>query len=381
MRKGFVTLGAVVAAFASAQDARADGLPVLGVDAGGVGVLAPSGQFRYVAVAARSNTVLVRLRVDGGEVVASRALPGRFAVPVVAYDGTAAGISGDGRTLVLVRPRRAFPRARTELVILDARRLQVRSRVRLRGDFSFDAVTPDGSLLYLIEYVSRRDPTRYQVRAYDVRRERLLPEPVIDPLAFGKGPMRGNPLSRASSGDGRWAYTLYDGANGDPFIHALDTVTRKAACIDLPLLAGRADLSELRLTLGGDGREIVVAGTDGPKAIVDAATYEVSEPPVAAPPPAPAPETPPAAAEDRAPRAWWALGAVPLALMAGLMLRRRRGGGGREATPLAGAPDGGSAAGSNGRTAHAQPAEDKAREHAVRELLVGERRSARGPGA
>jgi hypothetical protein len=59
--------------------------------------------------------------------------------------------------------------------------------------------------------------------------------------------MRGYPITRASSPDGRWAYTLYDGAGKHPFVHALDTQGRTAACIDLDGLAGRDDLYELRL--------------------------------------------------------------------------------------------------------------------------------------
>ena len=32
--------------------------------------------------------------------------------------------------------------------------------------------------------------------------------------------MGGSPLTRATSLDGRWAYTLYDGAGRTPFVHA-----------------------------------------------------------------------------------------------------------------------------------------------------------------
>ena len=39
--------------------------------------------------------------------------------------------------------------------------------------------------------------------------------------------MRGPPLTRARP-DGRWAYTLYDGA-ADAFVHALDTRARRHA--------------------------------------------------------------------------------------------------------------------------------------------------------
>ncbi len=45
--------------------------------------------------------------------------------------------------------------------------------------------------------------------------------------------MQGLPMTRATSADGRLAYTLYSAE--EPFIHALDTVRGSAAvCIDLP---------------------------------------------------------------------------------------------------------------------------------------------------
>jgi hypothetical protein len=88
--------------------------------------------------------------------------------------------------------------------------------------------------------------------------------------------MRGNPLSRATSPDGRWAYTLYDGAAGAPFIHALDTIGRTAHCIDLDALAGSLYLSRLRLRLDGGALSI----RDGGEAelIVDTNTFVVRKP-------------------------------------------------------------------------------------------------------
>jgi hypothetical protein len=114
-------------------------------------------------------TLVARVRRDGGQVIRARAVRGRFAVPAVALDGTAGGLSADRATLVLIRPRARFPRDETPLVVLDARRLIVRDRITLRGDFSFDALSPDGATMYLIHYLSRRDPTRYDVRAYRAR--------------------------------------------------------------------------------------------------------------------------------------------------------------------------------------------------------------------
>src|SRR5207237_1594407 len=100
------------------------------------------------------------------------------------------------RTLVLIEPRTAFPRTQTRFAIVDTRRLLLRGYVTLRGDFSFDAVSPNGRTMFLIQYVAPRDPTRYAVRAYDLRARRLLPEPVVDPNERDEA-MHGSPLSRA----------------------------------------------------------------------------------------------------------------------------------------------------------------------------------------
>ena len=46
--------------------------------------------------------------------------------------------------------------------------------------------------------------------------------------------MAGTPMTRTTSADGRWVYTLYQKPSGEPFVHALDTVGGAAYCIDLP---------------------------------------------------------------------------------------------------------------------------------------------------
>ena len=271
-------LGLIVLAASSlgAASARADGLPVLGVDVGPVGVVAPSSG-RYVTIPAGRRTVVARVDPDGGRILGSRLLDGTFTIPAVAYDGSASGLSADGHTLVLIKPRIRFPRAETELIVLDAERLRPRALVRLRGDFSYDAVSPRGALLYLIQYVSPDDPTRYLVRAYDLRAGRLLAKPVVDPYEPGED-MRGSPLTRATSPDGRWAYTLYDGAGKTPFIHALDTTRITARCIDLDDVAPGTDLSQLRLHVGADGNTLTVANRLEALAVVDTRTFRVGAP-------------------------------------------------------------------------------------------------------
>jgi hypothetical protein len=272
-RLWLVLAGAILGSSLGATAAQADGLPVLGVDVGATGVVTPSGQARYVTVPAGADTVVARVNAQDGRVGASLLLPGTFTIPAVAYDGSASGLSGDGHTLVLIEPRASFPRAETRLAVLNTRPLVWRTTVTLPGDFSFDAISPDGSSLYLIQYTSALDPTRYNVRVYDLDSSRLVKGPIVDPHERGEK-MRGQPLSRATSSDGRWAYTLYDGAGKAPFVHALDTGNRTARCIDLDALAG-TDLSRLGLKL--DARRGLLIVTRGPRPAldVDLGTFQV----------------------------------------------------------------------------------------------------------
>jgi hypothetical protein len=323
MRRGVAIIGTALVAIAIAPArAQGDGLPIPGIDAGPSGVTTPGAAARIVTVAAGRDTVVARIRRAGGQVLGSRVLHGSFTVPAVALDGSPGGLSGDGRTLVLIRPRAAFPRARTRFAVLAPRRLALRRTFTLTGDFSFDALSPDGSRLYLIEYTSRIDPTHYRVRAYDLRRGRMLRAPIVDSREPDEQ-MRGYPITRATSPDGRWAYTLYDGAAGHPFIHALDTRRGEAACIDLDDLAGRQDITSFGLTLGG-GNDLAVRDPLGdPVAIVDRATFSVRAPGAQLRQPARAP----APREDDGGPPWTLIATAAAALLlaagAGLAGRRR----------------------------------------------------------
>jgi hypothetical protein len=243
-----ISATAVVAAAAPAT-AAGDGLPAVGIDARPLS--APAGEVAYTTErGGRGHTRLIESARYGGP-LRQRRLRGAFAIPAVAYDGSPAGVSADGRTLVLISPRTRFPRRATTFAVVDARRLAVRRLIRLRGDFSFDAISPDGRTIYLIEY-SPRDFTNYAVRAYDMRASRLLSRPVVDPDEAGE-PMSGVPVSRTTGPDGRWAYTLYQSAE-HPFVHALDTERRTAVCIDLDHLKA---VWNATLELRGERLEVV----------------------------------------------------------------------------------------------------------------------------
>ncbi len=151
-----------------APAARGDGLPVVGIDTTRSGVLTPDAQHRYLAISEGSRTLVAEVETDGGELVEQRVLDGPYSVPGVSLDATTSGLSRDESTLVLIRPRVTFPQAETELIVLDPDQLEIREKIALDGDFSFDALSPDGRTMYLVEYLDPRDPTRYRVRSYDL---------------------------------------------------------------------------------------------------------------------------------------------------------------------------------------------------------------------
>jgi hypothetical protein len=307
----FVVLTIGLFVLTAAPASGASGV-IAGGDAGSTGVTTRGVAIRYLSRQVPGGTLLMAVERNGGRILQSRFVRERLVVPGVAFDGSATGLSADGGTLVLASPRLAFPRRHSHFAVFGASRLGRVSEFTLRGDFSLDAISPDGARLYFIE-LTGRDSTHYRVRAYDLAHERLLPQPVVDP-AEADEPMRGSPISRAMSEDGRWAYTLYDGNGTHPFIHALDTARGRAKCIDLDALAGRQDLLDLRTAVAGDGT-IVVRDGGGPVVAVDPRTFAVHAPRPTAPAQPPAPS---------ADGSNW-LGAALLALLAAVAL----GAGGR----------------------------------------------------
>lgn len=214
-------------------------------------------------------------------------LGGAFGVPGAAYDGSTTGLSADEHTLVLAAIANVYPPRQARLVVLDTARLRPRLQIELRGFSTVDAISPTGRWLYLIHYRSS-NANDYEVRAYDLTRQHLLANPVVDPREPDEK-MQGTPLTRTMSTDGRWAYTLYVRGSGTLFIHALDTSTRRAFCVDVPSFGG-ADLSTVRLALApGATLRIEVAGI--PLAQMNRRTFTVGRTAVGraalAPPPHP----------------------------------------------------------------------------------------------
>jgi hypothetical protein len=248
------TVGIAVVAAIVATSAQGDGGPGPGVVQGWDGIA--RGPVRYVAVATGTNTVLEVVRRRGGRVVRYSFLPGSYGIPVVAFDGTTGGLSHDGRALVLGDVA-SSPQLRktSSFAIVRVHGLRLRHIVRLRGDFTFDALSPNARMLYLVEHVSAENTISYRVRAYDLGARRLLPQVIVDKTSW-ESVMRGYPYSRVVTANGRWVYTLYSGGQ-HPFVHALDTRHAHAVCVDLPKTWNKLNVGRLKLRLTPDARLVI----------------------------------------------------------------------------------------------------------------------------
>jgi hypothetical protein len=249
-----------------------------GVAVGGNGASWQGHTERFVTVPAGRSTLVAELRRTGGATIRSRRISGRFGVPLVAYDGSTEQVPATSPAIVVAQRTRGMLPRRTSFVVLSTRDLHVVRRIRLAGAFAFDALSPDGATMYLTRHASRADITRYTVRAYDIRSGRLLPGVIADKTEH-EWRMDGVPAARLQTPDGVFAYTLYQGGEEGAFIHALDTRTRTAHCIDIPGMTNR-DVMSMRLRLVAGGRRLVVV--HGPRTVAALDTRALALAPVRA---------------------------------------------------------------------------------------------------
>jgi hypothetical protein len=276
MRRLLLCLAVAVAASAAAPAALAAGGPIFATQ-GGTGVASHSTtRLHYVAVSdGRDATLLETIDVANGGVFGWVRLPGSWGIPAIGNGyPIGQGLSRDDRTLVLESPG-APSAARSKFLVVDARRMKAIRTIVLKGTFSFDALSPDGSRMYLIQYAAAGNLNHYIVRDYDLRTSRLLPGKIAD-RSEHEETMVGSPLARTTGADGRWVYTLYQKPSGEPFVHALDTVGAAAYCIDLPQ---NRSLYNIVLSLRDHGRTLAAHWRSGrPWLNVAVGTWRISYP-------------------------------------------------------------------------------------------------------
>jgi hypothetical protein len=221
---------------------------------------ATSHGFRDIASAeVDGNATTVRfLSGEGGEIRAQQHLDGAWQLPTMGVAKRAVGMSADGSTIVLERPQ-SSSRKSTSFAVVKASGAHAVRVLTFPGDLSFDALSPDGSWLYVLAH---RAGGSYEVHRASLATGALDPGVIVDKRNPGEV-MAGYAITQVTSGNG-WVYTLYQGPEG-PFVHALSTNDGAALCIDLPkddkAVADDATAAAWGLALSPDRQSLFAANS------------------------------------------------------------------------------------------------------------------------
>ncbi len=240
MRWGVVTAVAVVAVAGACTTTRARDTREPAPRLAGTSATVSDGKTTFTVRTEQRTTVI---SAPGRS---QQVIPGRYVLPVISADGTVGGLAPDGGTLALASAAHSSP---SRFALLGTRLDRPATFVELTGQFSFDALSRTGSMLYLVQHLPPASSGRYSVRVYDVAQRVLRPEPIADKQNLVPI-MSGYPMARVTSPSGTWVFTLYRSTE-HPFIHALNVDDAFAVCLDLPRTARHNDAWQL--TLGSDG--------------------------------------------------------------------------------------------------------------------------------
>jgi YVTN family beta-propeller protein len=255
-------------------------------------VASPDGSV-YYALEGSSTTTLRWTEAKTGRSITQLKLPGAYAF--ASEGGLApAGFSPNGRWLVLV----GDTGAKSSFAIVDTSLVKLAAFAEVPGPFTYDAISDDGTSLYLIEKITPEAARAlpgvnaaygYRVRVYDVPAAKLSETLVVDVKLAAEtnsnnaetrvdGIMSGIYQSSVPSRDGRWNFSFYYNPNRGPFIHVLHLDSRSAFCIlDLPLVSGGYEKRlgwSLALTPSGQTL-YAVNGPLGLVSVIDATTLKV----------------------------------------------------------------------------------------------------------
>jgi hypothetical protein len=186
----------------------------------------------------------------------SRSVDGAWVLPTLGQDPLPVGVSVDGSTIVLVEATPDPDPAATRFAVLtkdDPPRV-----IELPGSLEFDALSPNGAILYVIEHLPAPPEARYQVRAVDVSTGLMRDTVIVDKRNVDAS-MGGYPITQETHENGV-VFTLYRGAD-HPFIHALNSKEAWAVCLGLPTF-GQDDVDALLdwgIGQSADGRRVFAA--------------------------------------------------------------------------------------------------------------------------
>ncbi len=204
-------------------------------------------------------TVVRRLDIASGVDDARIVLDGHWRLPTIGSDPASVGLSVDRSTTALVEDAAdatsSAARNVSRFMVVDLSRGRAPKLIELPGSFEFDAISPDGGALFVVEHLDAAAGGHYQVRVVDVASGRLQDYVIVDKTKPDE-PMAGWAIEQQRLDSGI-VLTVYRGAE-HPFIHALETVHAGAVCIDLP--ATRQDdadaAADWGLARSPDGRTV-----------------------------------------------------------------------------------------------------------------------------
>jgi len=259
----------------------------------GRAVASPDGSL-YYSLEGSSPTTLRWTDAKTGRAITQLTLPGAYAFANEAGPAPA-GFSPNGRWLVLV----GDIGAKSSFAIVDTSLVRLAASAEVPGPFAYDAISDDGTSLYLIERITAEAARQlpgvnaaygYRVRVYDVPARTMSETLVVDVKLAAQtdgnnaetrldGIMSGIYQSSVPSRDGRWNFSFYYNPSRGPFIHVLHLDSRSAFCIlDLPLFPGGFEQRlGWSLALTPSGKTLyAVNGPVGLVSVVDANTLKVT---------------------------------------------------------------------------------------------------------
>jgi len=248
------------------------------------GVAVPDWSALYATQIAYRNdttqTTVSAIDPHAGQTMRETAVDGAWELPHANISGAPGGLSQNGGWLALTEPfTGAQPRKHSHFLVLDTSFSQPPRDVSLDGNFWVDALSNDGTNLYLIENIpagalGTYASIDYQVRRYDLAQGALDPNIIV---AKGEDPlMRGNRVAAIPSHNGDWLYSLYISGSRGPFIHALSLRQPGAVCIDLPAEPTSEQSFFWSLAMSPDGKTLYAANAAlGRVAQIDLANFRV----------------------------------------------------------------------------------------------------------
>lgn len=210
------------------------------------GLASPNGSGFYAAHNHPGRTHVVAYDALSGVPRRSFNVPGRWRLHAV---------SPTGEWLVLAWRARGV----TSVRVVEAASGRVASRVALRGRFDVEAVSADGSSMFLVEHLAGG---AYRIRLYDLSAEALA-RGSLRPKGSDEI-MAGYAWGGVGTPDGRWLLTLYLSTRRDvAFVHTLNLDKAFALCLDLPSGSGdEATLKAYGVALAPDGSKLYAANPE-----------------------------------------------------------------------------------------------------------------------